>query len=189
MTSLFRASFKLIGRQFPTRAFVQQVRLTDAILLYALTTLLAIVESFFPSSLAEQGNPSLAFTGIILIQQGVALAIILLVSRWVINRYAGEKFSLKEVFVLEVLLTSASTVIFGIGGIGASFLGTGAVAVAGIIGLIFSIYMLLTTQAAISAIAAISKSQAAYVILAPLALVFIVWFAFLSGLGGFAVTM
>lgn len=190
MYRLLETSLYVIGRQFPTRAFVKNVRLFDAVLVYALTIVVTTIESFFEPSIPGENlpDPTLASTSAVVGSGLLALALIVLVSTWVVNRYTHEKFSLKDVFVLEVLLTAASSIMFSIIFIGSVLIAVPMLATS-IIFLIFSVYMLLTFQAAISSIASITPSQAAYVILAPMAVMIIGWLIFLALIGGVASTM
>ena len=185
MYQMLAASFEIILRRIPSRSFLREISFIEALGVYILTTVLGLTELLFPAlgdAQAETGFPM----GLELTINILGLLLILFVGMWVINRYARDRFTLKEMFVLEVLLTSGSGIVFSISWIAAVLFGMDEAILISVLSLVFGIYMLLTFQKAISEIATITKSQAAYVILAPIAVFLVVWMAFLVLAGGVA---
>lgn len=191
MIRLIMASLRVIEREFPSRSFLKEITFTQALQVYLLLLVVSVIESLFSSSIDATSQPTVV--GIITqIAISVAtLLIILVVTKLLLNRYVQEKFSFKETFILEQVLTAGSGIVFSIVGILAVFGGTIGVGVVGIFFIIFSLYMLFTFQKAISHVASISLSQAANVVIAPIAVLIIGWIAVI-GLGilsGFAPTL
>lgn len=190
MQELVRASFQVILRRFPTQSFLKKVSLRDALIVYAVLVIIAAIESLFlpPLDSTETGAASIG------IPLGVSIDIFAIISAtlittWVINRYAKTRLSLKEGFVLQILFTAGARVFFAAATIAGSVFGTGLEFIFGIATFVFALYMLLTMQVGISSIVSITKSQAAYAILAPIAIIIAIWLLFLGIIGGVAATM
>jgi|GEM_PF-5592843 len=187
MYQLLSASFGIIARKFPTRAFLQATSLNAAIGVFTITAIASALE-MLASGETFSSTLLIAIVVSVAISLG-ALLVILLIGRWVINRYVNVPFSYTEMFALEMLLTGATQVIISVAMIVALFLGAGAVTAIGVVSLIFGVYMLLTFQKAVSSIALITKSQAANVIIAPILVILVVWFGFgVTIFGGLAAT-
>jgi hypothetical protein len=189
MYPLLRASFDVIAWRAPSHAFLKRITTRDAVITYSVLLALLALETLF---LRPTGSVEAALRfdiGFALALDVVALAFTTVIGGWVINRYAKTRFSLKDMFVLQVLLTAGCRVIFA----GTAFLGLlfgeGAEIVFGIFSMILAIYLLFAFQSVVSSIASITRSQAAYVILAPIILILGVWLVFLMILGGTAALM
>ena len=186
MYKMLVASFGIIQRRIPSRSFLRELSSVEALGVYVLTTVLGLIELFFPA-LTNTEFGMLKPIGFALIENVLGLLITLVIGKWIINRYAKDKFSFKEMFVLQVLLTSASSIVFSISWVASVLFGEAGAVLVGLPSIIFGIYMLLTFQKAIREIASITTSQAAYVILAPIGVLLIGWVVFLSLAGGIAV--
>ena len=186
MYPLLAASFSVIARKFPPRSFLKSTPLAAALGVYGLTLLISLVESAITPVDPEMGAPLKPIISLAL--DVASLVFILFIGMWVINRYVRNRFSLKEMFVLEMLLTSSTSIVFAVGSIIIMPLGDAGEISFGIgtAGIVFAIYMLLTFQKAISEIASITKSQAANVIIAPIAVLLLFWIVFLAFAGSFA---
>lgn len=186
MYSLLGKSFQIIVRKFPPRSFLRQPTVAEALSIYALTLVVSLVEIPFDRTTNASGDSLVAVVASSLAFQIAATVGVVYIGKAVINRYAHEKFSLKEMFTLDIVLTAGASIIGSILYPLSSLFGEMSVAVGGGVGLVFGIYMLLTFQAAISQIAGISKSEAAYVIIAPVAVLLLAWVVFLATIGGIA---
>lgn len=185
MYSLLATSFAVIARKSPKRSFLTDASLGATLGLYLLTLLVSGLEMFF----TPPGSGGVPYVAGVMAYTAASVATFLLtlvIGMWVINRYAPSRFTFKEMFVLQTLLTSGSSIVYAIAGILFSFGG----AALGILMFVFGIYMLLTWQRIISEIASISKTQAAYVILAPVAVFIVAWLGFLlfAGAGAWTVS-
>ncbi len=183
MYPLLAASFALIVRKFPPRSFLKTTSFSTALGVYALSLALDMIGIFLtPDQSTFDRNVSI---GMLVALDIPVLFLILFVGRWVINKYVPEAFSLKEMFVLQMLLSAGARIIFTVAGTVLAFVGGSVMTAFGIIGFIFSLYMLLTFQSAVSHVASISKSQAANVIIAPIGVLIVGWLLFLGIVGGY----
>jgi hypothetical protein len=178
--AIVQASFDSLMRKFPTREFIKKCTLENTL------TVWVIAQCVGYASIVFTGNPiSPQFVLTTIVISGAYLASIVFAGGYILNKYATEKFSNTEVLSLDVTLTAASSILFGLVTIAQVFGGFTTAMVLSVLSLVFAIYVLLTIQSGISQIAAITKTQAAYVILAPIVPIIIVTILMMSMPGTF----
>ena len=173
MLTLLKASFGIILRVFPDRSFLKKVSTGYALGVYALSLALTATSALLPTPLDTPNDTVLLK---IMESAGADIAVfvfLLIVSLWILNKYARTKFTFKEFVILEALMFSGSNIVMSALGLFPFILGFIGVWITGIVVLTFEIYMLIIYRAAVSKIASISKSQATIVIVAPLLFVLI----------------
>jgi hypothetical protein len=120
------------------------------------------------------------------------LLLTLWISRWILNSYVSEKFSVKEMFVLEVLLMTAASIVGYVWGMFSTVieanLGITAMNLLAVVAVLFDLYMILTYLAAMRSIAGISMKQALVVIFSPMVLYLLGVIVFLIATGGQSAT-
>lgn len=159
MDSLIKASAEIIVRKSPSRGLLTKTPLATALGAYLLVSVLQTTESFIaPGEYTGYGIATLCLLSLLV------LVSVLLMQMWFLNTYARQKFSLKEVFVLEILFILAPSIVLLLIYFVILFSGLDAV-VNDAVGAVFSIYVLFAYQKALVDIARISKSQAAIIIL------------------------
>src|SRR5262245_54284443 len=109
MQQLLVASFALIALQIPGRNLLKHTSWVEAGILFAFTTLLGVVPVFFPVS---SGNPEFTTSLLLVLFLGIGGTVFFTLITWLlVNRYAKDTFSIKEIFILGVLLSAGLDII------------------------------------------------------------------------------
>ncbi|MEN9560766.1 MAG: hypothetical protein RIQ56_39 [Candidatus Parcubacteria bacterium] len=188
MYTLLKTSFEVIIRKFPSRTFVQETTLLTALGVYIFTLLLAIPETFFnpDPELQSSTGENLSF---LLGSTTIGLLITMFVFRFMLNKYAAQKFTFREVFSFQVVLTSGVSVIGSLPGFASVFVGSAVGSILSIAFFAFALYMLFVYRDAIAEVAAITQQQATNVVVYPILLFLACWVVLMSiafGVGAFS---
>lgn len=180
MKELAIQSYRTFMREFPDRAYITSV--SHSSIMQAMAAL------FFAGFLSTLPQPAGDMTHSVL-YEAVAFVVGWFVVMWLslllINRYAPEKFELREMFALSLVFGFVSNIVASVISFAAALLGEPGMFAGGVMSVALGIYMLFVWKDGVSRIAQITPAQAIMVMLVPalivISVVFTAGFLFFGG--------
>lgn len=175
MIELFFVSFRAFLRIFPDRAYIGSVSWQTIVSVWAVLSVLSVLSYIRPEDSMDPAALKwfVTWNSVIFVIVGIGLTF---VSQWILNRYASNTFSIREVFAIQCVFTSFLSLLYVPLDLLEIYTGGSLSLFTGFVALSLAFYSLLTCQKGLASVAKITSNQAAVVILGPFLLLLVGYF-------------